>query len=107
MDGKRRSSAHDDQGLATLLGPAPCDECLQAPRCKARLLACERFWLYARLLRWEEAPREPTHRIWRGIFRPNQRTPEQIARMRERDRQTKAARGTRGGRRPNESLEAA
>lgn len=101
----RRSSAHDDSGLATMLGPSPCDECPQAVRCGSRLLACESFWLYARLLRWEEASREPSYRIYRAIFHPLERSPEQIARMRERDRATKAARAARE---PNaETLEAA
>lgn len=89
---KRASSAHDDQSLATLAGPAPCDTCCQTSRCKERLLACESFWLYARLLRWEDAPRQPTHRTWKAIYRPLERTPEAIAQMRARDRQTKAAR---------------
>lgn len=46
-----------------LLGPAPCDDCPYAARCRVEVLACDAFAVYlsgARESRWRNAPRLPS-----------------------------------------------
>lgn len=46
-----------------LLGPAPCDDCRHADRCRAERLACDAFAVYlsgASPARWRKAPRLPS-----------------------------------------------
>lgn len=98
MRAKRQGSAHLDSAYATLAGPSPCDDCPQARRCRERLLACGSFAAYAKLLAWDGLPRQPSRWQFRAIFNPRQHSDEVVALMRERQRRTKAERGTRDGR---------
>lgn len=55
-----------------LVGPAPCDGCRFAPRCRAERLACEAFAMYAACesqKRWSVAPRAPKASRYEAVFR--------------------------------------
>lgn len=54
---------------AALMGPTPCDKCIHRANCGTKKLACIDFhrWVNNGVLRQES--REPTHKIYRLIFR--------------------------------------
>ncbi|MGA7825288.1 MAG: hypothetical protein WCA14_13955 [Steroidobacteraceae bacterium] len=65
----------DERGreiLCTVLqGPAPCDSCPFAARCRDELLACQQFRAYCiglSELLWRDAQREPTREIFAAVF---------------------------------------
>lgn len=90
-------------GVALQLGESPCDSCHLMLTCKTQSLACLAFIAHCDGDPWEKLERRPTAELFRRVFRL--RSPEeyekleqQLARVRERYRQTLMERGRRAGR---------
>lgn len=68
------------------LGPAPCDGCRLAERCKLRHEACAAFASYVAgesEKRWRAAKREPTHKLFAELLEYESRAARLARKLRE------------------------
>ncbi len=71
--------------------PGPCDDCALASRCAAERLACQAFKRYTKLQSWHNAPRVPSHALFKAVFWPRQVSPAALVRLARR----RSGRGTK------------